>query len=131
MEDVLYAAAVCGPLAFSAQDHSLVIYDCSAALPVSPWVIAPSPPSSFTLHPPHPNPFNASTAVNFELPAASHVGLRVYDTAGRLVATLADRWTPAGKHQAIFDGTGLPSGIYLARLTAGDYAAAQKMVLLK
>ena len=61
----------------------------------------------------------------------SHVGLRVYDTAGRLVATLVDEWKLAGKHQAIFDGSGLPSGIYLARLQAGDFSQVQKLVLMK
>jgi len=57
--------------------------------------------------------------------------LRVYDTAGRLVATLVDEWKLAGKHQAIFDGSGLPSGIYLARLQAGDFSQVQKLVLMK
>jgi flagellar hook assembly protein FlgD len=62
--------------------------------------------------------------------------LRVYDTAGRLVATLANECKPAGRHQAIFDpkgegGSDLPSGIYLARLTAGHYSQVQKLVLLK
>jgi len=93
-------------------------------------------PSSFILHPPHPNPFNATTVASFELPVASHVDLRIYDTSGRLVATLVDGWKAAGKHQAIFDpkgagGSDLPSGIYLAKLTAGDHSQVQKLVLLK
>ncbi len=87
--------------------------------------------SSFRLHPPHPNPFNPSTVASFELRVPSHVSLRVYDTAGRLVRTLVDGWRPAGKHQAVFDGSGLPSGIYLAHLTAGDFSAVQKLILLK
>ncbi|HEX7344660.1 MAG TPA: T9SS type A sorting domain-containing protein, partial [bacterium] len=67
---------------------------------------------------------------------ASHVDLRIYDTSGRLVATLVDGWKAAGKHQAIFDpkgagGSDLPSGIYLAKLTAGDHSQVQKLVLLK
>jgi hypothetical protein len=48
-----------------------------------------------------------------------------------LVRTLVDGRRPAGKHQAVFDGTDLPSGIYLARLTAGDFQETQKIVLLK
>jgi len=59
------------------------------------------------------------------------VALRIYDIAGKLVATLADEWKPAGKHQSIFDGSDLPSGIYLARLTAGEFNQTQKLVLLK
>ncbi len=88
-------------------------------------------PSSFTLHPCHPNPFNPSTIASFELRVPSQVSLRVYDTAGKSVATLVDGWKPAGKHQARFDGSDLPSGIYLARMTAGDFQQTQKLVLLK
>jgi hypothetical protein len=79
----------------------------------------------------NPNPFNPTTAFSFKLQATSHVSLRVYDTAGRVVATLVDGWREAGTHEATFDGSGLASGIYLARLTAGSYTATQKLVLLK
>ncbi|RJX30492.1 MAG: T9SS C-terminal target domain-containing protein, partial [Desulfurivibrio sp.] len=37
----------------------------------------------------------------------------------------------AGSHEVMFDGSGLPSGIYFARLTAGDFTQTQKLVLLK
>jgi len=79
----------------------------------------------------HPNPFNPSTVASFELRVPSHVSLRVYDTAGRLAATLVDGWREAGAHKATFDGSDLPSGIYLARLTAGDIQETQKLILLK
>ncbi|HEX7344368.1 MAG TPA: SBBP repeat-containing protein [bacterium] len=88
-------------------------------------------PKEFVLYPPSPNPFNPSTALSFELRAASPVSLKVYDTAGRLVATLVDGWREAGIHETVFDGSKLPSGIYLARLTAGDFSAGQKLVLMK
>ncbi|RJP74577.1 MAG: T9SS C-terminal target domain-containing protein [Candidatus Zixiibacteriota bacterium] len=88
-------------------------------------------PSSFTLHPFTPNPFNPSTVARYELQAASYVNLRVYDTAGREVATLVDGWRVAGSHEVTFDASGLPSGLYLARLQAGDFTQTQKLVLLK
>ncbi len=84
-----------------------------------------------------PNPFNPSTALSYKLQAASHVSLKVYDTGGRLVAALVEGWRAAGEHQAIFDGTGLASGIYLAKLTATSGSGTtpttgvQKLVLLK
>jgi hypothetical protein len=59
------------------------------------------------------------------------VKLTVWDAAGRLVATLVDDHQEAGAHKAIFDGSRLASGIYLARLTAGNYTDTQKLVLLK
>jgi photosystem II stability/assembly factor-like uncharacterized protein len=78
-----------------------------------------------------PNPFNATTAISFQLSANSYVNLRIYDTAGRLVSELANGWREAGAYKADFDGLGLPSGIYLCRLQAGDLAATQKLVLMK
>jgi len=78
-----------------------------------------------------PNPFNPTTALSYELRAASHVSLRVYDTAGREVATLVDGMREAGSHEMTFDASGLPSGMYFARLTAGGYTAVQKVVLVK
>jgi hypothetical protein len=68
-----------------------------------------------------PNPFNPSTAISFKLQAASHVSLKVYDIAGRLVATLTDGWREAGTHEVMFDGSSLASGIYLYSLeTSGS-----------
>ncbi len=83
-----------------------------------------------------PNPFNPSTAISYELRAASFVSLRVYDTAGRLVATLVNGWREAGGHEVTFDGSALPSGVYLYRLEASGSGttpttASGKMVLLK
>ncbi len=78
-----------------------------------------------------PNPFNASTILSYELRATSFVSLKIYDTAGRLVTTLVDGWREAGMHNATFDGSNLASGIYLAKLEAGEFSNVQKLVLLK
>jgi flagellar hook assembly protein FlgD len=71
------------------------------------------------------------TALSFELQAASLVTLKVYDTAGRLVTTLVDGWREAGTHEMTFDGSKLASGIYLAKMQAGEFTAVQKLVLIK
>jgi len=78
-----------------------------------------------------PNPFNPSTAISYQLSAASHVSLRIFDTAGRLVTELIKGWRDAGAHEVTFDGSGLASGIYVYRLEAGQYTASGKMVLMK
>jgi hypothetical protein len=74
-----------------------------------------------------PSPFNASTALSYKLQASSYVSLKIYDVAGRLVATLAEGWREAGRHSATFDGSGLASGVYLVRLEAGGFTATQKL----
>ncbi|RJP78414.1 MAG: T9SS C-terminal target domain-containing protein [Candidatus Zixiibacteriota bacterium] len=88
-------------------------------------------PQECRLLPPSPNPFNPLTALGFTLPAAGHIRLKVYDTAGREVRTLVDGWREAGNHELTFDASGLAAGAYFVRLEAGDFTQVQKVVLLK
>lgn len=83
-----------------------------------------------------PNPFNPSTTLAFELAAPGHARLRVYDAAGRLVATLVDENRGAGRHEIVWDGRddggrAVASGVYLYRLDSAAYGATRRMVLLK
>jgi len=64
------------------------------------------------------------------------VRLEVFDINGRPVGArravpAKEVWYPAGTHQITFDGSNLPSGLYFAQVTAGDFSAVQKLVLLK
>jgi hypothetical protein len=88
-------------------------------------------PAGFALHPNYPNPFNPSTTISFDLPITTRASVRVYDITGREVSVLADEVLSAGTHTVTFDGGKLPSGIYISRLTVGQFTAARKMILLK
>lgn len=87
--------------------------------------------SEYALHQNFPNPFNPETSISFDLAEASVVKLSVYNVAGQEVATLADGNLSAGSHTISFDGANLTSGVYLYRLTAGEFTATMKMVLMK
>jgi len=83
-----------------------------------------------------PNPFNPSTKLSFEMAAAGHAGLKVYDTAGRLVATLVNERRDAGLHEVIWDGRDhagriSSAGVYLYRLEVEDYVETKRMTLVK
>ncbi len=78
-----------------------------------------------------PNPFNPNAQLRYQLQEAGWVSLRVYDSAGRQIADLANGWREAGSYSATFDATGLPSGLYFARIQAGDRVGIQKLVLMK
>jgi hypothetical protein len=78
-----------------------------------------------------PNPFNPTTDIKYQMPDARQVSLRVYDTAGRLVATLVDGWREAGEHAVTFDGSMLASGMYFVQMQAGEYSGVKKIMLLK
>ncbi len=88
-------------------------------------------PSEFTLHPSYPNPFNPAAALSFDLPKACEVRLTVYDIAGREAARLAEGLYPAGRHSMLFDASGMASGVYFARLQAGDFRQTLKLLLVK
>jgi hypothetical protein len=96
--------------------------------PVETGIVAPA---TYLLASVSPNPFNPTTAISYELRAASFVSLKVSDATGRLVATLADGLRDAGTHQVTFDGSNLPSGLYFVRLQAGEFTVTQKLILLK
>jgi hypothetical protein len=88
-------------------------------------------PSVCRLDQNYPNPFNPSTAISYQLQAVSHVSLRVYNTAGRLVTVLVDASQQAGAHEITFDASKLSSGLYFVRMQAGDFSSVRKMMLVK
>ncbi len=93
-------------------------------------------PTSFALHPAHPNPFNPSSTIRFDLPHNVDVRIVVYDILGREVARLVDRDMTAGYHQVIWNGRTaigreVPTGIYIARLVTPEFTKSIKMLLLK
>ena len=88
-------------------------------------------PTDYNLEQNYPNPFNPVTSINFAIPKAGLVDLRVYDVLGREVAVLMSGYIPAGNHTAQFDAAAFASGVYFYTLTAGDYSATKKMLLIK
>jgi len=89
-------------------------------------------PSVFALHPPHPNPFNSSTAISWQLQAASFVKLAVYDIQGREVAVLLNQQQAAGSWQLTWDAEGMESGVYFVWLAVdGGQSMVRKVVLIK
>jgi len=75
--------------------------------------------------------FNPSTGISFDIPKARDVSLKIYDPPGREVATLVDENKAAGSYEVEFYAAGLPSGIYIYQLRAGDFVQTKKMRLLK
>ncbi len=87
--------------------------------------------SDFSLQIPYPNPFNPSTVLSFQLQAASGIKLAVYDIAGGETAVLVEGFYSAGRHRVVWDASSAPSGVYLARLQAGEFFLSQKLILMK
>jgi len=79
----------------------------------------------------HPNPFNASTTIHYQLPVDAHIKLEVYNTLGERVATLVDESQQAGYKSVIWDASAVSSGLYFYKLTAGDFTETRRMMLVK
>ncbi|MCZ6776959.1 MAG: T9SS type A sorting domain-containing protein, partial [Ignavibacteria bacterium] len=88
-------------------------------------------PTAYFLDQNYPNPFNPSTTIEFALPMAGYVSLKVYNVIGKEVATLVSRELPAGRYGAHLDAADLPSGTYFYRLQAGDFVGTKKLLLLR
>ena len=88
-------------------------------------------PTRFRLDQNTPNPFSATTEIDYALPSAAPVLLVVYDVTGREVARLVDAWQPPGAYRVTWDARHLASGVYLCRLTTGSFTTARQMVLQK
>lgn len=85
----------------------------------------------FALHQGYPNPFNPSTTITFELPVRSAVVLSVFNSAGQHVATLVNGEREAGIHEVQFDGSGLASGAYYCRMSAGTFNDSKRILLVR
>jgi parallel beta-helix repeat protein len=133
-----------GPLPF--RFYGLVDYYPYLDEQPGPWAPAmseahdgglPRVPTRFALTGIHPNPFNPSTTVEYDVPdPGGHVRIDVFDVAGRLVTKLVDEDAPPGSHRVVWygrdwAGRSAASGVYFVRMTAGGVVETNKIVLLK
>ena len=84
-----------------------------------------------SLEPAYPNPFNPTTTIQYNLPAAMHVRLAVYDVLGREVAVLVDNTNEAGTHEVSFDASRLSSGVYFYTLQTPEQTLTKRIMLAK
>jgi hypothetical protein len=95
-------------------------------------------PTSTALLPNYPNPFNPVTVIRYSIASSQENGvgsretkLVVYDLLGREVVSLVNERKTPGTYEVKFDGSGLSSGVYFYRLTAGAYVESRRMILMK
>ena len=79
----------------------------------------------------YPNPFNPTTVIQYALPEAGQVSLKVYNILSQEVADLVNETQSAGIHEVSFNARNLPTGIYIARLQAGSKVMSMKLQLVK
>ncbi|MBN1349819.1 T9SS type A sorting domain-containing protein [candidate division KSB1 bacterium] len=93
-------------------------------------------PQRFQLMQNFPNPFNSSTLIQYQLPDASRVTLRIFNMLGREIRTMVLGQNAAGTHQLAWDarsnsGEEVASGFYLYQIEAGEFKAMKKLLLVR
>ncbi len=88
-------------------------------------------PLGYSLKQNVPNPFNPTTSINFTMGETGAASLKVFDLAGREVATLVSGLVESGQHTVNFDASNLSSGVYFYTLQANGASETRKMVLMK
>ena len=120
-------------------------YICSNPLASSFQIVPPPPdgepkprlPATYDLFASHPNPFNPTTTMRFDVPPrGGRVNIVIYDVSGARVRTLVSTSFPPGVHQITWDGhddraAPAASGVYFVRMTATSFTRTRKVVLLK
>jgi hypothetical protein len=86
---------------------------------------------AITLHPPFPNPFNASTTVRLDLNESSEVSIGVFDVLGREVRRIARARFAAGSHELVLDSDGLTNGVYFVKMRMGDRIETRSVILAR
>lgn len=124
---------------YACTNHELMGYRMNIVEPTSTDIddaVAEQLPSGFVLRGNYPNPFNPSTTIHFDLPAAANVQVEVYDMLGRPAKTVTAGRLAAGTNRSVrIDASSLASGVYLYRVTATsateEMTATGRMMLVK
>ncbi|HEX9658062.1 MAG TPA: T9SS type A sorting domain-containing protein [Bacteroidota bacterium] len=100
--------------------------------PVSPTSVgAGNVPTRYSLEQNYPNPFNPSTTIEFSIPAAQLVTLKVYNLLGQEVATLVNGQQTAGAHSVHWNASSLSTGFYFYKMETGNFSQTRKLMLMK
>src|SRR5690606_19156836 len=106
-----------------------MILRTSNAVGVEP--ISSNVPDRFTLGQNYPNPFNPSTKIQFNIPKASFVSMKIYDMLGREVENLVNEQLSPGSYEVEWNAKSLQSGVYFYKLSADGFTEVRKMTLVK
>ncbi len=111
-------------------------YGYGLALEPTSSTAVPDAPTSITRLENHPNPFNPSTLISFDLLEAQTVRVQIYTIEGALVSTLLHQWRDSGPHTLVWNGLDvrgrtLPSGTYICRVAASGYEQSRLMTLVR
>ena len=130
-------AGIVRPIWARLNSGTMSIYTAIVDFPTGIVKINTQAPETFKLYENYPNPFNPTTKIKIGIPAKldkSVVKLHVYDMSGKEITTLVDSILESGTYEVLWNATGLSSGIYICKMTAGssgELKESLKMMLVK
>ncbi|MDQ3021859.1 MAG: T9SS type A sorting domain-containing protein [Bacteroidota bacterium] len=114
---------------FPLGNEKIVNYNTNATIGITN--ISSEIPDNYLLSQNYPNPFNPVTNLEFGISKLGFVTLKIYDMLGKEVATLVNSTLNPGTYKYNFDASGLTSGVYFYKITAGDFVETKRMNLVK
>jgi len=108
------------------EDYDVIIINPVGLIQINSLV-----PDNFALYQNYPNPFNPSTEIRFDVPASSSVNITVYDMNGKEAAVLVNEMLSPGKYQVDWNAGNFSSGLYIYKITSGNFAESRRMILVK
>lgn len=123
-------------LSFGVDDDNELYITCANGriykfVPTVTSVSGEENPAQYFLEQNYPNPFNPSTTIKYQLAGNGFVSLKIFNSLGELIAEPVNKFQKSGIYQVEFDGSDLPSGMYVYQLRSGNFAENKKMMLLK
>ena len=88
-------------------------------------------PLQYSLKQNYPNPFNPQTTISFDILKSGNVKLTITDILGKELQILKNEYITSGRHEVVFDGSNMASGVYFYKLEAGEFTDSKKMVIIK
>jgi hypothetical protein len=88
-------------------------------------------PKEFSIQSAYPNPFNPTTRLTLDIPAAGQVSVQVYNIMGQIVATLANGYMDADTYTLTWDASNMSSGMYFVKAEVAGMETTQKLMLMK
>lgn len=119
------------------RDGRIICFSGGTNVPIGIRNISGVIPEKFNLEQNYPNPFNPATKIKFDIPKINNsvrninVSLKIYDIAGREIKMLVNESLQTGSYEYSFDAQNLSSGVYFYKLSAGDFSAVKRMLLVK
>ena len=120
------------------EPHSELIFTANNTFEIKELIVANSEDeinvsmiNDFSLSAAYPNPFNPSTSFDISIPTSGYLSVKVYDLSGKLVDVIANGIYNQNNYTFTWDGSGMPSGMYVINAEYNNTSISHNISLIK